>query len=833
MANKTRQKTTTIILSILISLTLLMILPMATVYADDNEGPGQGDPKEKYEQSETSKKEAKETAEDATDEEIDLISGTGVHKDPTVFEKNFCLTPAQKKQAITTIEDAVSKYAKPGMSDLEKYYMLALYENYSVKYDSNFWPGGYDFDYYKHQWDAYGILNEHLGVCAGIAVTYANLCHAAGLPCKFVRCDPAYLDHTINHIPDINGHSYYIDVTENSFFMSQYCAWSFEPIDLGFSDIKEEDRPGDGSFEYYSEYAYGDDEAAKLPANIKEFYSGKIYDGDFEWVDYETWYKEYALHENQAKKFVDTYVENGSGDGTTHAQYADFDNYPAQPYASRVNLGDGAAVTGIWFLDDFYLEPTTIKNKIKRKKFDEQLLIIEGLKGSYDCDESKSTEEIKTELEEAVSSNISSINYFPSLDENDEVVAEAAPLKKGTDYEVKCKEYDAEKHEATIAIRGLGEYSGADQDNEALITVKVNSALVTKAPIRERVDGYDGNPHKLIDSENKGTAVNGTMVYAKGTKDGPTEEFSTDIPTATNAGIYYIWYKAKGDESYHDSEPQRIKQPVVIDLVEIWIYVQDDITIAVGETVKLTPEIDREMEVTFSFESGDEDVVTVSKDGTITGVAEGSTTVMIYGKLKNADPNIADPQTWVMVTVIPKEAKKNNISKASVSGIKAKTWTGKALKQKPTVKVSGKTLKNGTDYTVTYKNNKNVGKATLTITGKGNYTGKIKKTFKINPKGTRLFRVTKAKKAARVKWKKQTAKMSASRITGYQIQLATNSKFTRNKKTVNRKGWSKTSKKVTGLKSGKKYYVRVRTYKTVRGVRYYSAWSKVKTVKIR
>ena len=119
MANKTRQKTTTIILSILISLTLLMILPMATVYADDNEGPGQGDPKEKYEQSETSKKEAKETAEDATDEEIDLISGTGVHKDPTVFEKNFCLTPAQKKQAITTIEDAVSKYAKPGMCDLE------------------------------------------------------------------------------------------------------------------------------------------------------------------------------------------------------------------------------------------------------------------------------------------------------------------------------------------------------------------------------------------------------------------------------------------------------------------------------------------------------------------------------------------------------------------------------------------------------------------------------------------------------------------------------------------------------------------------------------------
>lgn len=99
-------------------------------------------------------------------------------------------------------------YLKGDMSDLEKYYMLALWENYSVRYDSEFWSGGYDFDHYSHQWDAYGVLEEHKGVCAGIAVTYAVLCHAADLPCKFTRCD-GYLDHTINWIPDINGHSYY------------------------------------------------------------------------------------------------------------------------------------------------------------------------------------------------------------------------------------------------------------------------------------------------------------------------------------------------------------------------------------------------------------------------------------------------------------------------------------------------------------------------------------------------------------------------------------------------------------------------------------------------
>ena len=44
------------------------------------------------------------------------------------------------------------------------------------------------------------------------------------------------------------------------------------------------------------------------------------------------------------------------------------------------------------------------------------------------------------------------------------------------------------------------------------------------------------------------------------------------------------------------------------------------------------------------------------------------------------------------------------------------------------------------------------------------------------------------------------------------------------------KGYSKTSKKITNLKGGKKYYVRVRTYKTVNGTKYYSPWSKTKTV---
>ena len=101
------------------------------------------------------------------------------------------------------------------------------------------------------------------------------------------------------------------------------------------------------------------------------------------------------------------------------------------------------------------------------------------------------------------------------------------------------------------------------------------------------------------------------------------------------------------------------------------------------------------------------------------------------------------------------------------------------------------------------------------------------------PEGTTITKLKRAKKAVTVKWKKQSAKTDGARITGYQLQLATNKKFTKNKKTVNIKGYKKVSKKVKKLKGGKKYYVRIRTYRTVDGKKIYSRWSKAKTVKIK
>lgn len=160
----------------------------------------------------------------------------------------------------------------------------------------------------------------------------------------------------------------------------------------------------------------------------------------------------------------------------------------------------------------------------------------------------------------------------------------------------------------------------------------------------------------------------------------------------------------------------------------------------------------------------------------------------------------------------------------------AYTYNGKNKEPKVTLKEYEDPLKLGKHYTVSYSGNKNVGNAKVILKGIENCYGSITKTFKINPKGTSVKKLYKAKKAFTVKWSKQSAKMSTSRITGYQIQYSTSSKFASGNKAIKVKGYAKTSKKISKLKAKKKYYVRVRTYKTINGNTFYSTWSPSKSV---
>ena len=172
------------------------------------------------------------------------------------------------------------------------------------------------------------------------------------------------------------------------------------------------------------------------------------------------------------------------------------------------------------------------------------------------------------------------------------------------------------------------------------------------------------------------------------------------------------------------------------------------------------------------------------------------------------------------------------IPKASSIKLKATslTYNGKVRTPKVIVKDrTGKTLVKNTDYTVSYaKGRKYVGKYAVKITFKGKYSGTKTLYFTIKPKATSISSLKAGSKKFTVKWKKQ-----ATQTTGYQVQYSASSEFSK-AKTVTVGKNTTVSKKISKLSGKKKYYVRVRTYKTVKingkSIRIYSGWSKAKTV---
>lgn len=229
-------------------------------------------------------------------------------------------------------------------------------------------------------------------------------------------------------------------------------------------------------------------------------------------------------------------------------------------------------------------------------------------------------------------------------------------------------------------------------------------------------------------------------------------------------------------------------------------------------------------------------------DGTVASYTAGGKTYT--GTIKNGEcvltiPRITAKNVSVKFTNGASEftstaavsKKKAALVKATAANI---TYTGKALKPKVTVKDGSYTLVKDKDYTVAYKNNTKVGVGTATITLKGNYTGTKTAKFDVRPKGTSISKLTPGKKKFTVKWKKNTA------VKGYDIEYSNQKSFgnvtTAKPKYAESIRYTKntvTSRTFTGLISGKTYYVRVRTYKTVNGKKIYSTWSTVKKVKVK
>lgn len=147
---------------------------------------------------------------------------------------------------------------------------------------------------------------------------------------------------------------------------------------------------------------------------------------------------------------------------------------------------------------------------------------------------------------------------------------------------------------------------------------------------------------------------------------------------------------------------------------------------------------------------------------------------------------------------------------------------------------SGKELDNGTDYTVSWaKGMKKAGIYTIKITFTGKYSGEEEKTYKIIPEGTEIKKIKSGRNGFNVAWKKP-----AAYVTGCQIQYSPDKGFKKkNIKKVTIKNRKNISKYIKRQKTGRKYYVRIRTYKNVKvnggKIKVFSKWSSIKAVRIK
>lgn len=169
-----------------------------------------------------------------------------------------------------------------------------------------------------------------------------------------------------------------------------------------------------------------------------------------------------------------------------------------------------------------------------------------------------------------------------------------------------------------------------------------------------------------------------------------------------------------------------------------------------------------------------------------------------------------DGKTVTACTVCGKISKTIPIYKASSIKLSKTSCTYNGKVQKPTVTVKnskGTTLKNGTDYTVSYASGcKNTGKYAVTVTFKGNYTGTKTLYFNILPSKTSKLTATQTTSSIKATWKAVTG------ASGYKVTL-----YTSSGKAVKTVYTTKTSAEFTKLSKGTTYKVRVTAYKTIDG----------------
>ncbi|MGX8703448.1 MAG: S8 family serine peptidase, partial [bacterium] len=209
----------------------------------------------------------------------------------------------------------------------------------------------------------------------------------------------------------------------------------------------------------------------------------------------------------------------------------------------------------------------------------------------------------------------------------------------------------------------------------------------------------------------------------------------------------------------------------------------------------------------------------VNEDGTVTFKAAGiGKTVTITATAKD-DPSV---RAKCVVTI-----QKKSIAKAVITGVEKATYTGKLIKPVPTVTLGSVTLRPGTDYTVSYSNNRMAGKAAVIVTGTGKYTGKTSVKFTIKKAKNPLV-VTAATK------KTSAEKLKESGVTGSAITVKKAQGGVTYKKVSGSSALSVNAKtgKITVKKGMKKGTYKIRVAVTAAGNENYAKGTAKVTVKL-
>lgn len=345
---------------------------------------------------------------------------------------------------------------------------------------------------------------------------------------------------------------------------------------------------------------------------------------------------------------------------------------------------------------------------------------------------------------------------------------------------------------AVVTVTGQGSYTGTIEK-----TFEIQQADVSRKTMTLSADTF---------------VYTGSQCIPAVTVDGLMEsDYTVDYQNNVNAGTASVIVTGSGKNCQGTlTQPFTIK-PALLD--EEAVTLSQDTFTYTGEECR--PEVEFGVEVTDYSTAYSEDIVNAGEASVfVTGLGNYTGTVEKTFTIQPAQPTITASSKKVTTS---SEKQKVKLGAVSSHDLKLKYKSSDS-----TVKVSSSgSVTIPADY---------VGKVTITISSSETenfLAAKKKVSVTVNPKKPTISSVeSSAKKTLTVKWKKKSS------VTGYQLQYSYKSDFSK-ATTVKISKNSTVSKKITKLTSGKKCYVRMRTYQTVSDTKYYSSWTSAKSVKIK